>query len=245
MGYNYGREHERNNNNQFNDGRSYNYSDSYTPPVDSHNIHGQYIDDRLGNFNTNNYTSMCNRSRKLRICANCNVTRTPSWRKSPCGKNILCNACGLYMKLHGVARPFAMNHDGRTKAIKKDYIAYNCTSCNVMMQSFRRLNLTEGIFCERCYYLTRQLMYPTVGNYNINDYSASNKYGYGDEYYRNNISYSQYEPEEKKYDHVMEGLQYNSSSEQHFIDNNRNDHNHETKRDEDELDIFSTKKKTE
>ncbi|ODV89206.1 hypothetical protein CANCADRAFT_28045, partial [Tortispora caseinolytica NRRL Y-17796] len=41
-------------------------------------------------------------------CQNCGTTVTPLWRRSAEGGTI-CNACGLYYKLHGVYRPKAMN----------------------------------------------------------------------------------------------------------------------------------------
>lgn len=37
-------------------------------------------------------------------CSNCSTTSTPLWRRSSNG-DILCNACGLFYKLHGVIRP--------------------------------------------------------------------------------------------------------------------------------------------
>ncbi|KAI8053909.1 GATA zinc finger-domain-containing protein, partial [Syncephalis plumigaleata] len=37
-------------------------------------------------------------------CKNCETTVTPLWRRDPEG-NPLCNACGLFLKLHGVLRP--------------------------------------------------------------------------------------------------------------------------------------------
>ena len=45
-------------------------------------------------------------------CSNCGATSTPSWRRCPAGKNLLCNACGLYQKLHKRARPFKIADDG-------------------------------------------------------------------------------------------------------------------------------------
>ncbi|KAI7878169.1 hypothetical protein K492DRAFT_171094, partial [Lichtheimia hyalospora FSU 10163] len=41
------------------------------------------------------------------ICANCHTTNTPLWRRDADG-NAICNACGLYYKLHMVHRPITM-----------------------------------------------------------------------------------------------------------------------------------------
>ncbi|KAG0247135.1 hypothetical protein BG011_001962 [Mortierella polycephala] len=40
-------------------------------------------------------------------CTNCSQTQTPLWRKNDAGEPI-CNACGLYAKLHNRARPVTM-----------------------------------------------------------------------------------------------------------------------------------------
>ena len=41
------------------------------------------------------------------ICANCGQTQTPLWRKDAKGQSI-CNACGLYARLHQRDRPITM-----------------------------------------------------------------------------------------------------------------------------------------
>lgn len=50
----------------------------------------------------------------LTQCANCSTKTTPLWRRDPTG-NALCNACGLFLKLHGVVRPLSL----KTDVIKK------------------------------------------------------------------------------------------------------------------------------
>ncbi|KAI9335743.1 hypothetical protein BDR26DRAFT_1009185 [Obelidium mucronatum] len=51
------------------------------------------------------------RSGEAMICANCDATKTPLWRRDYEGKPI-CNACGLFLRLHGKPRPVAMKSSG-------------------------------------------------------------------------------------------------------------------------------------
>ncbi|KAK3829582.1 MAG: hypothetical protein JOS17DRAFT_685927, partial [Linnemannia elongata] len=50
-----------------------------------------------------------------KACNNCQTTTTPSWRRCPKGRILLCNACGLYQKLHGKSRPHYLAKDGTIK----------------------------------------------------------------------------------------------------------------------------------
>ncbi|CAI8508357.1 unnamed protein product [Hanseniaspora opuntiae] len=43
-------------------------------------------------------------------CSNCGTEKTPLWRRSVSG-DPLCNACGLFYKLHGVNRPLSLKKD--------------------------------------------------------------------------------------------------------------------------------------
>lgn len=47
-------------------------------------------------------------------CTNCTTQNTPLWRRNPEGC-LLCNACGLFLKLHHSMRPLAM----KTEVIRK------------------------------------------------------------------------------------------------------------------------------
>lgn len=47
-------------------------------------------------------------------CTNCHTKTTPLWRRNPQGEP-LCNACGLFLKLHGTVRPLSL----KTDVIKK------------------------------------------------------------------------------------------------------------------------------
>ncbi|CCH45864.1 Nitrogen catabolic enzyme regulatory protein [Wickerhamomyces ciferrii] len=59
----------------------------------------------------NNSTSNSNISTE---CFNCHTQKTPLWRRDSNG-NTLCNACGLFQKLHGTMRPLSL----KTDVIKK------------------------------------------------------------------------------------------------------------------------------
>ncbi|KAI9295110.1 glucocorticoid receptor-like (DNA-binding domain), partial [Neoconidiobolus thromboides FSU 785] len=43
-------------------------------------------------------------------CNNCGVDKTSLWRRGASGVP-LCNACGLFSKLHGKERPLSMKTD--------------------------------------------------------------------------------------------------------------------------------------
>ncbi|XP_023166705.2 uncharacterized protein LOC111596642 isoform X2 [Drosophila hydei] len=55
-------------------------------------------------------TTSLSTSQKDMSCSNCGTLTTTIWRRSVRGE-MVCNACGLYFKLHGVNRPHSMRRD--------------------------------------------------------------------------------------------------------------------------------------
>ncbi|OIW28445.1 hypothetical protein CONLIGDRAFT_681404 [Coniochaeta ligniaria NRRL 30616] len=55
---------------------------------------------------------MANDNRELTqpTCQNCATSTTPLWRRDEMG-SVLCNACGLFLKLHGRPRPISLKTD--------------------------------------------------------------------------------------------------------------------------------------
>jgi hypothetical protein len=66
------------------------------------------------NNNNNNSNSSSSKNTIPTTCTNCHTQTTPLWRRNPEGQP-LCNACGLFLKLHGVVRPLSL----KTDVIKK------------------------------------------------------------------------------------------------------------------------------
>ncbi|KAI1128154.1 hypothetical protein F5Y10DRAFT_241338 [Nemania abortiva] len=57
-------------------------------------------------------------------CQNCSTSTTPLWRRDEMG-SVLCNACGLFLKLHGRPRPISLKTDviksrNRVKTMRPD-----------------------------------------------------------------------------------------------------------------------------
>ncbi|KAJ2159199.1 hypothetical protein GGF46_003208 [Coemansia sp. RSA 552] len=55
-----------------------------------------------------------------KCCANCDTVDTPSWRRHPDTQELLCNACGLYLRLHRKPRPVTYDDSGHLQVIRKN-----------------------------------------------------------------------------------------------------------------------------
>ncbi len=86
-----------------------------------------------------------------RSCANCGTTQTPSWRRGLNRDRILCNACGLYLKIHGTDRPFLITERGIVKAPKPHTVkSHTCTNCKVTEAPLWRRGGKGEILCNAC-----------------------------------------------------------------------------------------------
>jgi GATA-binding protein len=95
-------------------------SSAPSPPFISspHSNSSSYEDDDSDDGHTTKYKKTAKNSKRQASqstqCYNCHTTTTPLWRRDPQG-HPLCNACGLFLKLHGAVRPLSL----KTDVIKK------------------------------------------------------------------------------------------------------------------------------
>lgn len=102
-------------------------------------------------------------------CANCGTSTTPSWRRCPEGKELLCNACGLYAKLHSRPRPFKMADDGSVRVVRSsavytnvieqqqqgirsqaNHVRHQCAQCGTNDAVAWRGGRTSQFLCDTC-----------------------------------------------------------------------------------------------
>jgi len=63
------------------------------------------------------------------VCINCSTTSTPLWRRDGRGLPV-CNACGLYYKLHGTHRPITLKKSISYTRKRKKEVDYQDDGCN-------------------------------------------------------------------------------------------------------------------
>jgi len=83
-------------------------------------------------------------------CYNCGVTSTPLWRRSA-NDELLCNACGLYLKLHKMDRPKTMKpHIVRKDARDDEASQPVCTNCGTLTTPLWRRDEEGQTLCNAC-----------------------------------------------------------------------------------------------
>ena len=95
-----------------------------------------------------------------RVCQNCGTFNTPSWRRCPESGRFLCNACGLYRRLHNRKRIFRKTKDGGTRAyhpvhlmemgLYEDKISKVCIHCGTGESSTWRKCSNGDDMCNTC-----------------------------------------------------------------------------------------------
>ncbi|KAI7848955.1 hypothetical protein BDC45DRAFT_561291 [Circinella umbellata] len=90
-----------------------------------HNDTHLHNDSNTKSYGDTSFTSGITKHRKPRRssdkqkerkkCSNCGSTKTPTWRRGPITKALLCNACGLYEKVSKKRRIVIVQTDGKTK----------------------------------------------------------------------------------------------------------------------------------
>ncbi|KAF9919775.1 Transcription factor GATA-5 [Linnemannia zychae] len=91
-----------------------------------------------------------------KACNNCQTTSTPSWRRCPKGRILLCNACGLYQKLHGKARPHYLAKDGTIKIQRTIPEHSPCSRCHTRTSPTWKKGPHGEAICHACSTAMRQ-----------------------------------------------------------------------------------------
>lgn len=85
-----------------------------------------------------------------RRCTHCGATETPSWRRNNQG-SLLCNACGLYERIHRVPRTFVLQ-DGVVKTRRRsssDIVQRTCSNCGTLTTPMWR-RIEGAYYCNAC-----------------------------------------------------------------------------------------------
>lgn len=113
-----------------------------------------------------------------KICSNCGSISTPSWRRCPEGRNLLCNACGLYQKLHNRPRPLRIREDGSVQVIRNSSSTSRnvCQNCKTTETPIWRRNQGDRtlLLCNACALYLKNHNSSRPSNYTYNDDERKN-----------------------------------------------------------------------
>lgn len=82
-------------------------------------------------------------------CTNCGTQTTTIWRRNMRGE-MVCNACGLYYKLHGVDRPHTMRRDTIHTRRRRPKAADSKDKFRSKLMAYSGLICFYSIFCRPC-----------------------------------------------------------------------------------------------
>lgn len=89
-------------------------------------------------------------------CSNCGTNNTPLWRRNH-HTSLLCNACGLYLKIHKTHRPLKLRRRQQLNSLNKAQsserdrdISAGCTNCGTKVTPLWRKSVHGGLLCNAC-----------------------------------------------------------------------------------------------
>ena len=92
---------------------------------------------------------------RARTCTNCHLNHSPSWRRGLAGE-LLCNACGLYLKLHKSRRPHAFNYSRLRRTRRSPLENVRCQNCSTSDTPMWRRGSNQEPLCNACGLYYRQ-----------------------------------------------------------------------------------------
>ncbi|KAJ3128885.1 hypothetical protein HK098_003212 [Nowakowskiella sp. JEL0407] len=123
-------------------------SSSYreSQPIPPTNMKGKVVSQTV---QTPREDSSVEKDPSIMMCINCGATSTPLWRRSQ-NDELLCNACGLYLKLHKVMRPKTLRaHIFSRKDPNGDQMSI-CHNCSTRNTPLWRRDADGNTLCNAC-----------------------------------------------------------------------------------------------